>query len=338
MVARKTLDEEPQVRNVYFAKEKDLEFFSSGCLVQDLALGGGWAERRIANVVGDRSTGKTLIAIEAMTNFSRKHPKGKIKYRETEHAFDPHYAAALGLPLERIDFGGGKHSLEAVSRLETVEDLFEDIEQAIEKAKEPTYYVVDSLDALSDRAEATRKIDAASFGTDKAKLLSRLFREHTAHLARKDVTLLIVSQTRANVNKLAYGKDWVRGGGKALDFYSSQVLFLKQIGMVIREVQKIKRPTGIKIETRMEKNKVSLPFRRAEFEITFGYGMDDHKAAVMWLNNNVGVKPFNGLKPAEVTAAMHSGDREWIEYIRQQTTEHWYRIEQSFMPAKGKYQ
>ena len=71
-------------------------FTGSGCTPLDMALGGGWALDRISNVVGDRSSGKTLLAIEAATNFGIAHPGGSIWYRESEHAFDEHYARALG--------------------------------------------------------------------------------------------------------------------------------------------------------------------------------------------------------------------------------------------------
>jgi len=83
----------------YFATPKqDVSFISTGCRVLDLALGGGWAERRIANIVGDKSVGKTLLMIEASANFARKYDDGKIYYRECEAAFQPLYVAELGLP------------------------------------------------------------------------------------------------------------------------------------------------------------------------------------------------------------------------------------------------
>jgi RecA/RadA recombinase len=73
-------DQPPKEKESYFARPKtDMDFIASGCKVFDLALGGGWAERRIANVVGDKSTGKTLLAIEASANFASKYPKGRTR-------------------------------------------------------------------------------------------------------------------------------------------------------------------------------------------------------------------------------------------------------------------
>src|SRR6266700_660763 len=142
----------------YFLDARPLELFSSGCQILDLALGGVWPLSRISNIVGDKSTGKTLIAIEACANFSRKFPEGKIYYSESESAFDPSYAQALGMPIEKVRFG---------EDFFTVEDLFEDLEKVLkdlEKTPTPALYIIDSLDALSDRDELAREIDKGSYG------------------------------------------------------------------------------------------------------------------------------------------------------------------------------
>ena len=110
--------------NYFLAPKTDVAFVSSGCHLLNLALGGGWAENRIANIVGDKSSGKTLLAIEACSNFAIKHKKGKIRYRECEAAFSNDYARAIGMPVERVDFGADP--------IDTVEDLFEDLTKVIE--------------------------------------------------------------------------------------------------------------------------------------------------------------------------------------------------------------
>src|SRR5271166_4934530 len=115
-------EEQPQkVGNYFTAPKTNLEFIASGCKVFDCALGGGWPLGRISNIVGDKSSGKTLIAIEACANFSRQFPNGQIYYRESEAAFDTGYAQALGMPEEKVDFGDDEFI--------TVEDLFEDMEK-----------------------------------------------------------------------------------------------------------------------------------------------------------------------------------------------------------------
>ena len=131
-------------------------FIPSGCALLDCVLGGGWALGRVSNVVGDKSVGKTLLAIEACANFARRFPNGSMWYRESEAAFDEKYATRLGLPLGRVDFGPEGVGTE----WETVEDVIDDLGKKVDRAREtgePGLYIVDTLDALSDRAEQNRK-------------------------------------------------------------------------------------------------------------------------------------------------------------------------------------
>lgn len=328
----------------YFASPKqDLQFISSGSKLLDLALGGGWAEDRIFNIVGDKSTGKTLLMIEASANFIRKYPKGRIFYREAESAFDPKYAQALGMPLQSVDMG--------VS-LETIEDMFEDLfDIAKGKPKHPSLYLVDSLDALSDRAEMERDMDAGTYGAEKAKKLSQLFRRLVSQIAAARVTVGIVSQVRSKIG-VSFGPTTTRSGGRALDFYASQVINLSQLGTVKRTISGIDRTTGIDIRAKVTKNKVGLPFREAQFEIAFGYGVDDLLACLQWLDE-AGVKDFNWkkyltgkakgpqsqLKEAAREITKLPDSDYWAEFdeIKKVVEEHWYRIESSFMPKRQKY-
>lgn len=301
--------------NYFAAPKSGIEFIPTGCKILDLALGGGWAEGRVGNVVGDKSTGKTLLMIEAAANFAKKHPTGVIKYREAEAAFDQDYAGALGMPLDRVDFGE--------KQLATVEDFFEDLQLTVEEArktKKPHLYILDSLDALSDREELDRDIDKGSFGASKAKKMSELFRRNVRDVEEVGVTLLIVSQIRDNMNAMAFGKKTTRSGGRALDFYASQVLFLAQIKRVTKTVKKVTRPVGIVVKAKLEKNKVGLPFREAQFQITFGYGIEDELACEDWLK--------------EVASPIPEGN---LKVLHKAVEKRWYEIEQSFLPKRKKY-
>ena len=298
---------------LYFSTPRDKsEFIPSGSKTLDLALGGGWARRRIANILSDRAVGKTLLAIEACANFSMVEPKGKIRYRETESAFDPRYAQALGFPLDRVDFG---------DPVETVEDMFEDLSKVIEGARGPEFYVIDSLDALSDRSEMEKDIDKGTYGASKAKLLSQLFRRLVRGLAEKDVTLLIVSQIRENINAGMFAKKYTRSGGKALDFYFSQVLHLAQIEKLKKTVKGVTRVTGTRVKAVVEKNKIALPYREAEFQILFGYGINDRAACVDFL------------KEAKVEIDKNAT----LDQIHQLVEDTWFEIERGFLVTEKKY-
>ena len=283
-MARVKLDEpkppKQALGGLYFhGPKKDLRFISSGCTLLDLALGGGWARRRIANIVGDKAVGKSLLCIEMAANFAMEEPKAKIRYREAESAFDPAYAEALGFPLDKVDFG---------DPVDTVEDVFEDLQKVIAGAKGPELYIVDSLDALSDRAEMDRNIDEGSYGTGKAKMMSQLLRRLVRELAEKDVTVVFVSQVRDNISVMI-GKKTTRSGGRALDFYCSQVCFLTQLEKLKRTIKGVTRVTGTRVKATIEKNKIALPYREAEFQILFGHGIDDDAACRNFLKT-VGIE------------------------------------------------
>jgi recombination protein RecA len=321
----------------YFANPKtDLKFIPSGCKPLDLALGGGWVRGRVANIVGDKSTGKTLLCIEACANFLRIVPKGKIRYREAEAAFDRSYARALGMPVDRIDFGS------ADKAFETVEDMFEDLEHIVANAKGPELVIVDSLDALSDRSEIDRAMDQGTYGAQKAKLLSQLFRRLIRKMEHKDVTLIIVSQVRDKIG-VSFGRTTTRSGGKALDFYASQVVYLAHVGRIVKTVSGLKRPTGVKVLAKLDKNKVALPFREAAFSIRFGYGIDDAQACVDWLNETNSLK-LAGLKKEDVPnylnyvleMSIEDGNAE-IDRLREIVEQKWYEIEGKMLTPRSKY-
>jgi recombination protein RecA len=317
--------------NYFSSPKKNVRFISSGCKLLDLALGGGYVEGRIVNIVGDKSTGKTLLCIEAAANFLIKYPKAKVRYRESEAAFDKTYAAALGMPIDRIDFG---------EPMETVEDFFEDLERVCDKAKGPELYILDSLDALSDRAELDRDMDKGSYGAEKAKKLSQLFRRLIRKLEEKQVTIIIVSQIRDKMNAM-FGRKVTRTGGRALDFYATHVLFLAHIGQESRTVRGSRRAVAIKIKAKVDKNKIALPFREAEFKISFGWGIDDAEACVAFLKQVNGLKALKIRDPKlyikELAEMSRSDFKRDLSELHDACETHWYAIEKELMPSRTKY-
>lgn len=312
MVARQRLNNASGGGGSYFSRPKEgIEFIHSGSTLLDLALGGGWARRRVANIIGDKSTCKTLLMIEACANFARQEPRGHIRYREFEAAFDQDYAAALGMPIERVDFGDPQRPAE------TVEDLAEELEYRIEHSRQPELIIVDSLDAVRTRAELKRGFDEASYSVEKAKAMSKLFRQYASGMAASDITLLVVSQIRDKINAM-FGRKWTRNGGRALDFYSSQILVLSQTGTIERSIGNIKRTTGINIKAKVDKNKISLAYRDAEFPAVFGFGIDDKQSMQEWLDK---------------IKTKYKGNDDLKALVERK----WYEIESKFLPTEKKY-
>ena len=319
--------------NYFAAPKTNLQFISSGCKTLDLALGGGWVENRIANVVGDKSTGKTLLAIEASANFALKYPKGRIRYRESEAAFDEQYAKAIGMPVDRVDFG---------KPMETVEDLFEDITLVLSKAKQNELYICDSLDALSDRAEMGRSMDQGTYGAEKAKKLSQLFRRLARDMKSKQMTLIVISQVRDKIG-VTFGRKTTRTGGHAMDFYASQVVYLSHLGTLQRNIRGQKRASGVEVRAKLDKNKVGLPFREAQFPILFGYGVDDISACLKYLDE-VGELREAGYVKDDIKKLSRELMRGPIEEQKKETARlhrlvetNWYEIEKSLLPKRSKY-
>lgn len=321
----------------YFASNKGLEFFSTGCQLLDCALGGGYAQGRIINIVGDKSTGKTLLAIEACANFAIRNPKGLIRYKEAEAAFDKGYAEVLGMPLKRVEFE---------EEFDTVEELQRDLKGFAERChakRQPGLYIVDSLDALTDKAEQERDIEKGTYGASKAKLMSEMFRREKRNLQKSKVTLLIISQVRDKINAL-FGRKWTRSGGRAMDFYASQVMYLAEIRKLNKTVRGIKRPHGVVIRCKITKNKVGIPFREIDFSLLFGYGIDDVLCSLDWLKTvkaltKVGLK--QGCRVAQeakrIKGMPPKRRRQRIEKISEVVRAEWINIEEEFLPKEKKY-
>lgn len=323
----------------YFASanDKDLEFVSTGCEVLNAVLGGGWVLGRVSNIVGDKSSGKTLLAIEACANFARDYPEGQIRYAEAEAAFDEKYAGALGMPLEAVEFA---------EDIATIEDFFEDMEKYVDSLNgRPGLYVLDSLDAISDRAELARKIDEGSFGTQKPKLLGQLFRRLVKKIEGARILLIVISQIRDKIG-VTFGETKTRSGGRALDFYASQILWLSEIGKMKRTIDKVDRIVGVNVKAKCKKNKIGLPFRECDFPILFGYGVDDLTANVEWL---ISVNRTDRLLDVGLSAAgykvrlnnLRGKGGEEVRALRSQLQllirECWKNIETSFLPTASKY-
>lgn len=338
---------------LYFATEhKDIKFIPTGSRLLDLALGGGWAQSRIANIIGDKSSGKSLLAIEAMANFNQLYlgRDKNIGYRESEHAFLPEYARALGCPLERIENWDARNN-KLKHPLDTVEDLFDDLSDLIarQKAKgknpSPFLHITDSLDALSDEEELTRDLRKGSYGTKKAKNMSALFRQLTGPLEAANITLLIISQVRSKIGP-HLGRDVARTGGRALDFYASQAIYLADIGKEKRTIRGQDRIVGVNILAKVDKNKISNSYRSVEFPIRFGYGVDDVRSCLNWLRELNALKEF-GFRTTDKSAITKYMDKFETMALNQRRTEiselhkivgrNWFDIERALTPKIRKY-
>lgn len=333
------------VTTPYFARmaaEKGLPFVSSGCGLLDCGLGGGYVLGRVANIVGDKSTGKTLQTIETGINFLRQYDDGLLRYVEAESAFDDEYAAALGWPVERVD-------RPAPGEIRTVEAFFRDVKETIKRLDgRPCLYIIDSLDALSSEAELKRDFGEATYGQEKAKMMSEGFRKLIDDINTSRMLLLVVSQVRDNIGAM-FGETKTRSGGKALDFYASQIIWLADLGKIKRTVNGIERVVGLKIKANIKKNKVGAAHRTAEYPIIFGYGIDDVQAGLEWLLANTGKAGHPLLDELRITkSGVTAACQRWRDQggpevaalrarIANDVAVLWNEIERSVLPKASKY-
>lgn len=322
--------------NLYFSSpKKHGSYISSGCSVLDCVLGGGWPLGRMVNIVGDKSTGKTLLAIEALANFQMSFPDGLAKYDETEAAFDDPYAEALGIDMSNVERTSS----------DTVEALFDSLTEFVKQCDGKCgLYIVDSLDAVSDKAEMSRSISEASYGASKPKQLGQLFRRLVKPLEKSKVCVIIISQVRDAIG-VTFGNKHTRSGGRALDFYASIILWLAHLGQMKKTVRKVERSIGVKIKGKTSKNKVGLPFRECEFKILFGYGIDDVTSGLDFLKSAGVLAEELGLNSdrdiLDFIKGFQSGSDELqaqvTKDIKESVVKTWYEIEKRFTPKKGKY-
>lgn len=354
----------------YFLKPSAVEFFSSGCTGLNLVLGGGWAVGRISNVVGDKSTAKTGHAIEAFANHKKKYPKGERHYIEAESAFDKPYAEKLGMP---NDVNYPNDTKDKKKKINTVEALFEYLfDLTAKRTKEPTLVVVDSLDALDTSRDTLEKIDEGGFsGSRKAAAMSDMFRKLTAKIEASNIHLMIISQVRSKIG-VTFGDKNARSGGRALDFYASQVIYLSELRKRKETKRAVEKVTGIDVRCKCKKNKVGLPYREFEYPIIFGYGIHDVLASMNWLYEVKMEKEFKVLNDTyerlvvEETAKKKEKEEKGIEYkgkrnaqlfddaveiviedvkndkdLKRQLDETvkrlWQEIESEFLPKSSKY-
>ena len=279
----------------------------------------------------------TLLAIEGSANFLRKYPQGQVWYCETEAAFDPEYAEALGLDMDKVNFLDDIHTVEAL--YESFEELLKEMENAGEGQK--ALYIIDSLDALSDMAELERKMTDGSYGTSKARKISELLRRMNAQLHKSNVTVMTISQTRENIG-VSFGEKYTRSGGRAIRFYASQELWLALVGKIEKTSKGIKRTTGVKVRAKVKKNKCGLPHRECDFNILFGYGIDDLSANLQWLESAGELERHFGEKAAKsvLKAAEKLSDDEFNQLREKAASavwESWREVESRFLPNRRKY-
>ena len=249
------------------------DFISTGSSMLDLAISnkpdGGIAVGRITEINGLESSGKSLLGAHILAETQKKG--GVAVYIDTETSVSQEFMQVIGIDMNKMLY----------LHLETVEDIFEAIEEIVTKVRESdkdrlVTILVDSLAAATTKVELEADFDKDGWATAKAIIISKAMRKITQMIGRQKVALVFTNQLRQKLGVM-FGDPWTTSGGKALPFHASTRIRLKNMGQIKDTGKNV---LGMKCRAQIVKNRLGPPLRHADYDMYFDRGIDNYGA---WL-------------------------------------------------------